>query len=78
MTCIDKSNTDSIADEDDFVVFMRNKKFYSTYSVVHSIERSKLLIAASLTFTVTPFGFKFLNVSAVTEHNVTKVCGSSC
>ncbi len=76
MSRIAEKDIDALADIDRSFVFVRNKELYRADSVVHSVERLVVVLAAALSLTAAPLGFKFLNVSTVAEHNAAKV--SSC
>ena len=73
MTDIGKADRKSLADLAGVVIAHRMQSGDGALRVVHIVQRDVGIFAGALGLPVAPFGFLFLNVGAVPEHNPAQV-----
>ena len=55
------------------LILVRHEQLYRSDSVVHGVERLVVVLAAALSLSAAPFGFKFLYVRTVAQHDAAQV-----
>jgi len=78
MPRICKTHLDSFRQINFFIIWISLDLTDKPHSVFHCISRYMIRFSQPPVFLCTPFCLKHLNVSAVTQHNVTEICRSIC
>ena len=77
MSCVHKTNFNSICKLNYFMIITRNKLLNYIQSIFHRIRRNKLRLPISSCLTVSPLCLEGLNVSTITKHDITQIAGCS-
>ena len=78
MAHIRKTDLNAVADRDPLSVLAWHKQLYGIQGILHHIHRLILRLSCSSALAVAPLCLKFLDVRAVTQHNVAEIRCREC